>query len=70
MTNVGPDLDDAVNVYEDHPELSKLQADVLWEYAKLAKNVKTVGHRLVGRVLLGSYLVAAAAKDAEIERGT
>ena len=38
---VTEDLEE-INPYEGHPELSKLEADVLWEYAKLAKNVKTV----------------------------
>ncbi|KAF8584076.1 hypothetical protein K439DRAFT_1170621 [Ramaria rubella] len=28
--------------YDGHPELTELEADVLWEYAKLAKNVKTL----------------------------
>lgn len=31
-----------VNPYEGHLELTKLEAEVLWEYAKLAKNVKNV----------------------------
>ncbi|KAF9004914.1 hypothetical protein BDZ89DRAFT_1070516 [Hymenopellis radicata] len=28
------------NPYAGHPELTTLEADVLWEYAKLAQNVK------------------------------
>lgn len=30
------------NPYVGHPELTSLEADVLWEYAKLAQNVKQV----------------------------
>ena len=32
----------ATNPYEGHPSLSQLEADVLWEYAKLAHHVKAV----------------------------
>lgn len=32
----------ANNPYEGHPALSPLEAEVLWEYAKLAQHVKTV----------------------------
>ncbi|KAI0703552.1 DASH complex subunit Dad3-domain-containing protein [Cytidiella melzeri] len=28
------------NPYEGHPSLSKLEAEVLWEYARLAQNLK------------------------------
>ncbi|KAF8823843.1 hypothetical protein HHX47_DHR9000455 [Lentinula edodes] len=28
------------NPYENHPSLSAIEAEVLWEYAKLAQNVK------------------------------
>ncbi|ESK94130.1 dash complex subunit dad3 [Moniliophthora roreri MCA 2997] len=28
------------NPYEDHPSLSPIESQVLWEYAKLAENVK------------------------------
>ncbi len=31
------------NPYSGHQELTTLEADVLWEYAKLAQNVKQVG---------------------------
>lgn len=41
MASAGSNVDD-INPYDGHPELSKIEADVLWEYAKLAKNVKTV----------------------------
>ena len=30
------------NPYEGHPGLSELEAEVLWQYAKLAQNVKEV----------------------------
>ncbi|KAJ3881331.1 DASH complex subunit Dad3-domain-containing protein [Lentinula edodes] len=30
------------NPYENHPSLSAVEAEVLWEYAKLAQNVKLV----------------------------
>ncbi|KAF8623507.1 hypothetical protein AX15_006290 [Amanita polypyramis BW_CC] len=38
------DSDDifAVNPYEGHPGLSQLDAEVLWEYAKLAQQIKLV----------------------------
>ncbi|KAF8274880.1 DASH complex subunit Dad3-domain-containing protein [Lactarius quietus] len=29
-----------INPYEDHPSLSPLEADVLWEYAKLNQQIK------------------------------
>ena len=32
----------AINPYETHPGLSPLEAEVLWEYAKLAQNLKLV----------------------------
>ena len=31
------------NPYEGHPGLTELEAEVLWQYAKLAQNVKEVG---------------------------
>jgi hypothetical protein len=30
------------NPYEDHPSLTPLEADVLWEYAKLSQHIKDV----------------------------
>ena len=30
------------NPYEGHPSLTELEAEVLWQYAKLAQNVKEV----------------------------
>ncbi|KAK7040895.1 hypothetical protein VNI00_009491 [Paramarasmius palmivorus] len=29
-----------INPYENHPSLSQIESEVLWEYAKLAENVK------------------------------
>ena len=31
-----------VNPYEGHPSLSQLEAEVLWEYAKLAQHIRSV----------------------------
>lgn len=31
-----------INPYESHPSLTPLEAAVLWEYAKLAHNVRMV----------------------------
>ncbi|PPQ93246.1 hypothetical protein CVT25_015244 [Psilocybe cyanescens] len=31
-----------INPYESHPSLTPLEASVLWEYAKLAQNVRMV----------------------------
>ncbi|KAG9102515.1 hypothetical protein FRC06_001891 [Ceratobasidium sp. 370] len=33
---------DEDNVYAGHPQLTPLEADVLWEYAKLARTLKTL----------------------------
>jgi DASH complex subunit DAD3 len=41
MTTLSDDIL-TINPYEGHPSLSQLEADVLWEYAKLAHHVKTV----------------------------
>ncbi len=40
------------NPYTGHPSLTPLEADVLWEYAKLAANVKQVGINLLCGLLL------------------
>jgi DASH complex subunit Dad3 len=32
-----------INPYESHPTLTTTEAEVLWEYAKLAQHVKLVG---------------------------
>lgn len=33
------------NPYDAHPNLSPLEADVLWEYAKLSQHIKDVRSR-------------------------
>ncbi len=35
------------NPYEGHPSLTELEAEVLWQYAKLAQNVKEVRYYLL-----------------------
>ncbi|KAG8691653.1 hypothetical protein FRC11_013669 [Ceratobasidium sp. 423] len=32
---------DEANIYAGHPQLTPLEADVLWEYAKLSRTLKT-----------------------------
>jgi DASH complex subunit DAD3 len=32
----------SINPYENNPSLSQLEADVLWEYAKLNQHIKDV----------------------------
>ncbi|KAF9454601.1 hypothetical protein P691DRAFT_692288 [Macrolepiota fuliginosa MF-IS2] len=34
------------NPYETHPSLTPLEAEVLWEYAKLAQHVKLMTHKM------------------------
>jgi len=43
-TDANIDIEE-INPYDGHLELSDVEAAVLWEYAKLAKNVKTLLHR-------------------------
>jgi DASH complex subunit DAD3 len=45
MTSPSPanDIFD-INPYESHPSLTTTEAEVLWEYAKLAQYVKLVGN--------------------------
>ena len=42
MTTSGGSQIFAINPYEDHPSLSALEAEVLWEYAKLNQQIKDV----------------------------
>jgi len=35
-----------VNPYQSHPSLTPLEADVLWEYAKLAQNLRMVKQKI------------------------
>lgn len=34
------------NPYDGHPSLSQLEAEVLWEYAKLSQHIKIVSNGL------------------------
>ncbi|PFH54241.1 hypothetical protein AMATHDRAFT_135885 [Amanita thiersii Skay4041] len=58
-TNTSSDVIFSVNPYEGHPSLSQIEADVLWEYAKLAQHVKLVTQktRLLGEEPDKSMLV-------------
>ncbi|CAE6341693.1 unnamed protein product [Rhizoctonia solani] len=42
-------VSDEANIYAGHPQLTPLEADVLWEYAKLARTLKTVRIILVAK---------------------
>ncbi|KAF5380855.1 hypothetical protein D9615_004100 [Tricholomella constricta] len=46
-----------VNPYESHPSLTNTEAEVLWEYAKLAQHVKLVrdDNATLRRVFSGSH---------------
>jgi DASH complex subunit DAD3 len=35
----------SINPYEDHPSLTQIEADVLWEYAKLNQHIKDVRYQ-------------------------
>lgn len=37
-----------VNPYEGHPSLSQLEAEVLWEYAKLAQHIRSLSQKTRG----------------------
>jgi len=51
-TVISPDSIFDTNPYETHPSLSPLEADVLWEYAKLSHHVKEVCiDILIGRTI-------------------
>jgi len=45
MTSLGPDGIFATNPYQLHPSLTPVEADVLWEYAKLAQHIKLLTQR-------------------------
>lgn len=53
------------NPYTGHPELTQLEADVLWEYAKLAQNVQQVsgGTFQSGMGILTCEQVASRTKE-------
>ena len=40
----------SVNPYENHPSLTQIEAEVLWEYAKLNQHIKDVRTTLTLRV--------------------
>ncbi len=40
-TSLSSSLHEA-NPYEGHPNLNELEAEVLWQYAKLSQNIKEV----------------------------
>lgn len=42
MSSPPPDSIFTTNPYEAHPSLTPTEAEVLWEYAKLAENIKQV----------------------------
>ena len=73
MSNVdtGNEIFD-LNPYEGHPALSTLEADVLWEYAKLSQHVKIVEwysfFQLVGNVNWDSFMPVACLENTPIER--
>ena len=37
----------SVNPYENHPSLTEIEAEVLWEYAKLNQHIKDVRNTLI-----------------------
>lgn len=38
-----------LNPYETHPALSPTEADLLWEYAKLAQHIKDVRRLIISQ---------------------
>lgn len=60
------------NPYDGHPNMSDLEAEVLWEYAKLSQNVKEVRYMDThGRIaLIILFLPVADCRDAPFERST
>ena len=52
------------NPYEGHPALSELEAEVLWQYAKLAQNVKEVSASRIAtsrvRTAIDVYMLSAS----------
>lgn len=58
------------NPYEGHPNLTELEAEVLWQYAKLAQNVKEVRVPRHVRKFRLSHQIIAHCRDTPSERGT
>jgi DASH complex subunit DAD3 len=48
----------AANPYEGHPALSETEAEVLWEYAKLAQNIKMASTKGVARENTSFFLTS------------
>ncbi|KAG8713854.1 hypothetical protein FRC08_012720 [Ceratobasidium sp. 394] len=42
MSSLSAHTQDQDNIYAGHPQLTPLEADVLWEYAKLARTLKAL----------------------------
>ncbi|KAG7448294.1 uncharacterized protein BT62DRAFT_930383 [Guyanagaster necrorhizus] len=57
------------NPYADHPSLTPLEADVLWEYAKLATNVKQVASKAKGLSKEPDEQLLARLRDLEKKMG-
>lgn len=56
------------NPYESHPSLTTIEAEVLWEYAKLAQHIKLVGsHRISNAHHVETPEIQGDAKDAFTE---
>ncbi|KAK0482625.1 DASH complex subunit Dad3, partial [Armillaria novae-zelandiae] len=57
------------NPYTGHPSLTALEADVLWEYAKLAANVKQVANKAKGLSKEPDEQLLARLRDLEKKMG-
>ncbi|KAK0211734.1 DASH complex subunit Dad3-domain-containing protein [Armillaria fumosa] len=57
------------NPYTGHPGLTTLEADVLWEYAKLAANVKQVASKAKGLSKEPDEQLLARLRDLEKKMG-
>jgi len=57
MTSLGPDGIFATNPYQLHPSLTPVEADVLWEYAKLAQHIKLLLAEKPDEILLARLRV-------------
>ncbi|PBK93227.1 hypothetical protein ARMGADRAFT_929711 [Armillaria gallica] len=57
------------NPYTGHPSLTPLEADVLWEYAKLAANVKQVASKAKGLSKEPDEQLLARLRDLEKKMG-
>ena len=58
-----------VNPYEGHPSLTELEAEVLWEYAKLSQNLKEVREEKCSlNVYTDSSVFPVDSRNASVER--